>query len=174
MTQTLKRADSLFLLNAIHKGDVEAVRRFYTNNPLAKNAIPEGNCLTILQSATVIGQLNIVEALVEIKSEEIETAYNSFGTALAIAASLGMTEIAKCLVRYNRKLLTITSVKGNIPIVIASFAGHKEVTYALYSATPFDVLCPENGNQGYGLLTGCFRAKTFGKNKSNYAMKIYN
>ncbi|GLU20828.1 hypothetical protein SLE2022_370090 [Rubroshorea leprosula] len=161
VNQTLKRADSLFLLNAIHKGDVDAVRDFYTRNPLAKNAITEGNSPTILQSAIFAGQSNIVEALVEIMSEEIETAYNSQGKALAVAAVCGMTEIVKCLVRYDQKLLTGTDAVGCIPLVSASLGGHKELTYELYAVTPFGVLRPENGNHGSCLLIGCLRTKTF-------------
>ncbi|GKV35981.1 hypothetical protein SLEP1_g44168 [Rubroshorea leprosula] len=97
-----------------------------------------------------------VKKLVQIMSEE-EILYEDKNgcTALAYAAYLGKTEIAKLLLTTkNNKLLTIPDTEGMIPVVRACAQRLKETTLYLYFQT-LEFLYPERGEHGSLLLHFC-------------------
>ncbi|GLT34782.1 hypothetical protein SLA2020_092780 [Shorea laevis] len=151
--------DSRFveLKKSICKGDWNAVRPFFVSdkNPL-DTIILSGEGYTALHVAVRVGQDKIAEELIKMMSEtdlEVKTASSSGGnTALTILACEGRTHVAKCMVQKSRKLLTIESDQGHIPVTAACTKGHKEITYYLYSVTPPEVFQPQNGNYGFDLI----------------------
>lgn len=82
---------------------------------------------------------------------------------MTLAALHGNTEIAKCLFKRNKKLVTIVNSEGRTPVFIACIGGHKDTTRYLYFMTPIEFLLSQNGIHGSALLSCCIWAKQFGK-----------
>ncbi|EOY20785.1 Uncharacterized protein TCM_012124 [Theobroma cacao] len=82
------------------------------------------------------------------------------------AMSTENTKIAQSLIRKNRELLTIPENRGDIPLNVASWVGHKDMTHYLYNMTsPEFLLSLENERQAALFLGDCIRNKWFGKSE---------
>ncbi|GKU91061.1 hypothetical protein SLEP1_g4985 [Rubroshorea leprosula] len=156
--QTMERAQSLIVQNAIDKGDVNAVMDLFKRNPGAEN-LGFWTGRTSLHYATMVGKSNIVKVLLESMPAVQKDLWDD--TALSWAAGFGNTEISKYLVSKDSTLLSMKNTYQEIPVVTACRRGHKEVTNFLYSETPFEILLCENGEQGSRLLHWCFSSKRF-------------
>ncbi|KAK6249726.1 hypothetical protein SCA6_003731 [Theobroma cacao] len=102
----------LTLMKNIYSGDLASVNKFLNNYsyPLTTQLSTSG---TALHAATIAGQPKIVELLLNFASEEDVEATNIYGeTAMILAALHGNTEIAKCLFKRNKKLVTIVNSEG--------------------------------------------------------------
>ncbi|GLT65794.1 hypothetical protein SLA2020_382050 [Shorea laevis] len=123
--------------------------------------------LKAIQRGDVVA-VKVMEDLIWLMSrKDMEIQDDNGDAALSLAAYNGITEIAKCLVRKNRNLVTIPNHEGKIPLVVACAGDHKDMTYHLYSETPLDFLSPENGDHGSLLLDCCIVSKMFGRSYIN-------
>ena len=138
-----------------------------------RNAVFECNPSgkTALHVAVIAGQERIVENLVKSKEvdERLLTMQDKDGyTALAFVAQLNdNTRMARCMVEKNQDLLTMETIDHQIPLVLASARGHKQLTRYLYSLTPEDVLSKNNSSHALMLLLNCISAQIFGKISSS-------
>ncbi|XP_017972115.1 PREDICTED: uncharacterized protein LOC18604234 isoform X2 [Theobroma cacao] len=82
-------------------------------------------------------------------------------SAMSFAAMHGNTEIAECLFRRNKNLVTTVNLQGNSPVLLACRGGHKDTLGYLYSVTPIDFLLSENKIHGSRLLNACILSKQF-------------
>ncbi|XP_037495050.1 uncharacterized protein LOC110010694 [Jatropha curcas] len=81
-------------------------------------------------------------------------------SALCIAAGTGSMRIVDLLLTKNNKLVSIPA-GVDLPVNIACEKGFRELTWFLYSKTPFELLLPENGTLGAELLHVSFFSKMF-------------
>ncbi|MED6212525.1 hypothetical protein PIB30_084244, partial [Stylosanthes scabra] len=130
---------------------------------------------TVLHVAVASGKERIVKELVNMGNERLMKMQDKKGyTALALAAELtdnvGMVE--GMVVKGGEELLTIKTddgdddeeeeeEEGEIPVLIASKKGHKEMTTYLFSKTPPPVFFDKGGRCGIMLLTRCIYAEIF-------------
>ncbi|XP_002509752.3 uncharacterized protein LOC8265453 isoform X1 [Ricinus communis] len=142
------------LLEAIEKGDLDAVKNFIHLYPDSVHKKIADFGRTALHVATLTGNTNIVEALVEFMSkDDLKIVDNNKETALVFAAVLGSTRIAEIMVKKNDELISLTiPAKDLLPVTVACSHGHKETARYLYSLTPFELLLPKNGAYGSLLL----------------------
>ncbi|KAF2294828.1 hypothetical protein GH714_021162 [Hevea brasiliensis] len=149
------------LCQAIVKEDLVAVESFLHHHPeTIRIAFCRG--WPALHLATITGNTKLVEKIVELMSEEdLEMVDGNKETALCLAAAIGATRIVELLIKKNKKLVTIP-VDGCLPIANACHNGHRDTTWFLYSNTPFELLLPENGTFGAGLLCASLFTKMFG------------
>ncbi|GKV35989.1 hypothetical protein SLEP1_g44176 [Rubroshorea leprosula] len=120
-----------------------------------KNPQIVGDGVCLLHVAAALGNVEGVEKLVQIMSdEEISAKDKSDYTALAYAAYFGKTDIAKCLTKKNKNLLKMPNKEGMIPVVQACVQRRKETTRYLFSET-LEFLAPGNGEHGPLLLHFC-------------------
>lgn len=87
-------------------------------------------------------------------------------TALAAAASKGLTRMAKCMVSKNKRILSIGDASNRIPLVLAYRMGHLNMARYLYCVTPREDLMPETGPNGATIVSECFNEKKYGKIES--------
>ncbi|KAF2318361.1 hypothetical protein GH714_005985 [Hevea brasiliensis] len=96
------------LHKAIESGDLNSVRDFLHFHPNAVNKKLTDSGRTALHLATLTGKLKMVEELVELLSEEdLQVLDNNHETALMLAAGVGATRIAECMIKKNSKLVTV-------------------------------------------------------------------
>ncbi|KAJ9159804.1 hypothetical protein P3X46_025274 [Hevea brasiliensis] len=102
----------------------------------------------------------MVELLVEnMTKEDLEVRDNNDDTALTIAAGIGATRIAECMIQKNKELVSIQGEQDLLPVIVACKNGHKDTAKYLYAITPFVLLLEKNGAHGSLLL----RASIFSK-----------
>ncbi|KAL9276490.1 hypothetical protein ACSQ67_025962 [Phaseolus vulgaris] len=122
---------------------------------------------TVLHVAVMAGHLHIVKNLVKLGKEKLVKMQDNFDyTALSFAAELtGNVEIAKCMVekKGGKKLLTMKTKGGEIPVLLSAAKGYKEMTRYLYSQTPLEAFVDKNSHTGVLLLARCITAEIFGK-----------
>ena len=151
----------------MRSGDLDTTEKFLKDHPEALNARITSDGETALHIATLFGHLNIIEKLVQLMSEDDLELKDNYGiTALQYAAfnsNKNNVKAVKCMVEKNKRVLTIPSAHGWIPVTRALECGHTEVARYLYSLTPVEVLLPENGKHGADLLHQCYHSKMFGK-----------
>ncbi|XP_012086490.2 uncharacterized protein LOC105645490 isoform X1 [Jatropha curcas] len=149
------------LCKAIEKGDLNIVTKFLEAHPDAINKKIALGGLTALHLATISGKVNIAEELINLMSiEGLEILDDDGNTALCFAAGTGSMRIVDLLLTKNNKLVTIP-VSVSLPVKIACQKGFKELTWFLYSKTPFELLLPANGTLGAELLRASFFSKMF-------------
>ncbi|KAJ4843942.1 hypothetical protein Tsubulata_017587 [Turnera subulata] len=160
------------VISAIKNGEWGAILSFIERDPrILTSIISQDGSIPIHQAATA-HQTEIARRLVELMSEQdLEIQSSNGHTALHDAAHVGSTAIARFLVQKNKKLVQIQSVIGAIPVALASASGYKDTTRYLYNCTPIELLYPENGNNGFGLLQYCITNRMFGL-KQIYEMKL--
>ena len=155
-----------------------AVKRGYWND--AKSYIdeyPDGifstvssTGRTVLHVAVAFGHERIVKELVKMGNQRFLRVQDKRGyTALALAAELTDKKVmAEWMVKQGGKeLLTMKTKsdddKGEIPVLLASAKGHKQMTTYLFSKTePPSIFFENEGRYGVTLLTRCISAKIFG------------
>ncbi|RYR61305.1 hypothetical protein HN51_005665 [Arachis hypogaea] len=134
---------------------------------------------TVLHVAVASGKERIVKELVNMGNQRLLKMQDKRGyTALALVAELtdnvAMAEMM--VVKGGEELLTIRTKQdddeyvggyindhqnGEIPVLIASKKGHKEMTAYLFSKTPPSVFFEKGGRYGIILLTRCIYAEIF-------------
>ncbi|GKV07283.1 hypothetical protein SLEP1_g19078 [Rubroshorea leprosula] len=154
------------LTNAISKGELWKVQKFFAENPDKKSARISENGYTALHFAVYNRKERIVDYLIDdsiLSKGELQKQKDDFGnTALSIAARFGAGKpIAQKLVGKNSNLLTIPDYDGKIPVQLACSTIHEDIARYLYVATPLDSL---NGDCGFYILQECIIRKMFGKN----------
>ncbi|KAJ6413765.1 hypothetical protein OIU84_006551 [Salix udensis] len=145
------------LYKAVDNGDREATMKFLEEHPDGLTARISADGDTALHVAVLAGHTEIVEELVgRLEQGELGIPNGNNATALNYAAIGGITRIAEELVAKNRGLLTVPNQKGQIPVVVASLYGHKDMVRYLYSVSPKEELSPATNNKnGVMLLTTC-------------------
>ncbi|XP_021899839.1 protein ACCELERATED CELL DEATH 6 [Carica papaya] len=143
------------LYKAVDNGDLEATKHFIDLHPNALTASLSADKETALHISVLAGHIKIVEELVKRMHPENLTVKNKDGaTALIYAAIGGIVKIAEYLVTKNHQLLSAGNKYDQIPVVVASLYGHKDLVRYLYSVTPLEALAPERSN-GAMLVTTC-------------------
>ena len=131
--------------------------------------------LTPLHIAVLYGYVHVVEKLVaKLNPEDLEQREISSGyRPLDMAASDGITEIARCMLSKNKRLAGIIDTDTDfLPVVTASNRGKKEMTRFLYSQTPPEMLSPQ-GKNGATLLCCCIASQILG-NRSQFFFQPFN
>ncbi|KAJ6413764.1 hypothetical protein OIU84_006550 [Salix udensis] len=145
------------LYKAVDNGDVEATMKFMEEHPDGLTASISADGDTALHVAVLAGHTEIVEKLVG----PVRAGNNA--TALNYAAIGGITRIVEELVAKNRGLLAVPNQNGQIPVVVASLYGHKDMVRYLYSVSPKEELSPATNNKnGVMLLTTCIMDELYG------------
>ncbi|XVF58739.1 hypothetical protein PTKIN_Ptkin07bG0090800 [Pterospermum kingtungense] len=145
----------LALYKAVDSGDLEATKKFLDQHEGALSVSLSADGDTALHIAVLAGHVDIVEELVgRMSAQEVAVKQKYGSTALNFAAIGGVTEIAELLVKKNRELLKITNDHDQIPLVVATLYGHRELVQYLYFETPIEELAPTK-NHGSILLTAC-------------------
>ncbi|KAM7275652.1 hypothetical protein ACFE04_017518 [Oxalis oulophora] len=147
---------NLPLYKAVDIGNLEATKNFLNRNPCAAIASLSADGNTALHVAVLSGHIKIVEELVNrIPKENLVLKNHNGSTSLIYAATGGDTKIADLLVRKCPELLKIPNHYGNIPVVVASLNGHRDLVRYLYFETPEEELDPQKGKNGAMLITTC-------------------
>ncbi|CAB4304889.1 unnamed protein product [Prunus armeniaca] len=151
-----------FILN-VAKGDWDLAKEYLSRNPEAireRYLVPR---MTALHLAVALEHVNVVKALVELMTgEDLEIQDADGLTAMAYATMKGITQLAKCVIEKNKKLLILPSPPDNkIPLLLAYSIGHWELARYLYSVTPLNALLQDNGRGGAEIVSESFRAKIF-------------
>ncbi|XP_028792304.1 uncharacterized protein LOC114748115 [Neltuma alba] len=116
--------DVSILYNAICANNWEAAKEFLERHPGALTAKLTATNGTPLHVAALFGHLEIVEELVRLTSPEFLEIVDDYGsTPLAIAASTGVIQIAKCMLNKNRNILGIPDLRYHLPVALAIGAG---------------------------------------------------
>ncbi|XP_050133559.1 uncharacterized protein LOC126609711 isoform X9 [Malus sylvestris] len=146
---------------AVQAGRWETAKGIYIQHPEAVRVRHPLYGKTALHIAVEAGHVDIVKELVSLM-DEADLEIKSVGrTALAIAATKGIIEMAQCMVTRNKKLLSIPDACNHLPIVDAYLLGQWHMARYLYSVTPLEDLMPEKGPHGASIITHCFASKEF-------------
>ncbi|KAJ6428813.1 hypothetical protein OIU84_020464 [Salix udensis] len=136
-----------------HKGDWDKTKKYLQKYPNAIRATIEPYGATALHVAAYAGNLKVVEELVKLMSgKELEIQDNTGNTALLCAATVGITKMAECLVNKNPNLVTFVNKYKTSPLDEACLSNNKDMALYLYSVTPFEFLCQDNGIHGSNFL----------------------
>ncbi|KAM7264439.1 hypothetical protein ACFE04_002122 [Oxalis oulophora] len=151
------------LVQAINTGDLEAVMDFITRKPDSKTAILNSSGYRPLHLVLDGGrQVKIAEKLIQLLTpEELELQDSEGFTALGYAAIQANFRMAKCIinaVNNNKNILGIANNRGDIPVLSASYTGHKKLTRYLYSLTPHELL---DGTTGSTLICSLITIKIY-------------
>ncbi|XP_021802627.1 uncharacterized protein LOC110746698 [Prunus avium] len=151
-----------FIDNVV-EGDWDLAKEYLSRNPEAIRERGSISGATALHLAVSGGYVNMAKALVELMTEEDLEIQDANGlTAMAHAATKGITQLAKCITEKNKKLLTLPYPPQNfIPLMTAYCIGHWELARYLYSVTPPEALLQDNGCDGAEIVSESFRAKKF-------------
>ncbi|XP_042985036.1 protein ACCELERATED CELL DEATH 6-like isoform X1 [Carya illinoinensis] len=146
------------LHNALKSGDWNSAKEFFKLQPNSKSAKITTLGKTALHVSVEAGHVHIVEALVDLMSEDDLEVQDNFGdTALMETTYSGQYKMAECMLRKNKKLVsmgkTIQSVGQLLPVVMAISNGYIKMARYLYSLTPLEDLFPEKGRSGSTLCT---------------------
>ena len=163
------------LLRALDRGNWNDIDRILQSKQEAVRAQITPTGLTPLHIATLSGHVHVVEKLVaKLNPEDLEQREILLGyTPLDLAASDGITEIARCMLSKNKILAGIRGTNTDfLPVVIASNGGKKEMTRYLYSQTPPEMLSPQ-GKNGATLLSCCIAFQILG-NRSQFFFQPIN
>ena len=97
---------------------------------------------------------HLVEGLVELMSKddlELKDSYDC--SPLDHVCSIGITQMARCMVNKNKKILTILEPNENLlPFTKVVVRRYKEMARYLYSITPLGILLLGKGYYGATLL----------------------
>ncbi|KAJ6323127.1 hypothetical protein OIU77_012877 [Salix suchowensis] len=143
----------LALYKYAHKGDWDETEKYLKKYPNAIKAKIQPYGGTALHVAARAGNLKVVEELVKLMSEkELEIQDDDGDTALSCAATVGITEMAKCLVSKNHNLVTFVNEGKRTALDEACLSSNKDMALYLYSVTPFEFLLQDKGNHGSDFL----------------------
>ncbi|XP_028763297.1 uncharacterized protein LOC114721601 [Neltuma alba] len=129
-------------------------------NPNALTSVVSHNGRTALHVAAMIGHVTIVEELLKLLPPQFLLTLDSDGNTALVMASWfsGNTEVAKCLVSKNSRVLEIPDMVGDLPVIVAFAKGYQEMGRYLYFVTPMECL---PGRWGSRLLLHCLHAQCF-------------
>ncbi|KAI5340571.1 hypothetical protein L3X38_019845 [Prunus dulcis] len=149
-----------FIVNVI-RGDWDLVKEYLSRNPEAIRERGSISGATALHLAVSYENVNMAKALVELMTEEdLEIQDANGATAMVYASNKGITELAKCMIEKNKKLISLPCPPDNIiPLVRAYSIGHWELARYLYSVTPLEALLQDDGCGGAEIVSESFRAK---------------
>ncbi|XP_034208371.1 ankyrin repeat-containing protein NPR4-like [Prunus dulcis] len=152
-----------FIVNVI-RGDWDLVKEYLSRNPEAIRERGSISGATALHLAVSYENVNMAKALVELMTEEdLEIQDANGATAMVYASNKGITELAKCMIEKNKKLISLPCPPDNIiPLVRAYSIGHWELARYLYSVTPLEALLQDDGCGGAEIVSESFRAKKLG------------
>ncbi|KAI3832418.1 hypothetical protein MKX03_020652 [Papaver bracteatum] len=147
---------------ALIKGDWETAKETIEEDPGALTAKITHAGETALHVAIMSAKLNIVKELLKLLPPEALEAKSTPGNpAISLAASLGITEMAKLMVEKNKGVLRIINQHGRIPLVSAVLNGKEDMVRYLYSVTPEEELDPDTSKNGATFLTGAITAEMY-------------
>ncbi|EXB44304.1 Kinase D-interacting substrate of 220 kDa [Morus notabilis] len=151
------------LFDAVRHGNWETAKTYLHQHPDAVRARIDISGKTPLHVAVSDGHLHIVEELVQLMTEEdLLTRRKDGFTVLAAAIEIGNISIAKCLIRKNKKLLSIERRSSEIPVIIAVRLNFHEMARYLYTETPEeDLKLRDNGKIGSFLISECIYRNHF-------------
>ncbi|XP_028794546.1 uncharacterized protein LOC114750166 [Neltuma alba] len=129
-------------------------------NPNALTSVVSHNGRTTLHVAAMIGHVTIAEELLKLLPPQFLLTLDSDGNTALVMASWfsGNTEVAKCLVSKNSRVLEIPDMVGDLPVIVAFAKGYQEMGRYLYFVTPMECL---TGRWGSRLLLHCLHAQCF-------------
>ena len=152
----------------IREGKWDDANQFISSDPEAVIAQISISGSTALHIAIFAGHMNIVDELVKIMSEEnLKIKDSDNYTVLGYCAMVGNIQMAECIIRKSRTLLSIGNGSDDlIPVVLAiTYNPHgTEMVRYLYSETPREDLMPGNGINGAMFVTRAIYSKAIGKN----------
>ncbi|CAB4274420.1 unnamed protein product [Prunus armeniaca] len=148
-------------IDSVTEGDWDLAKEYLSRNPEAIRERGSTYGLTALHMAVALENVNMAKALVESMTEEDLEIQDANGlTAFTHVVSRGITQLAKCIIEKNKKLLSLPSPPDNlIPLVWAYSIGHWELARYLYSVTPLEALLQDDGCGGAEIVSESFRAK---------------
>ncbi|EXB44300.1 Ankyrin repeat-containing protein [Morus notabilis] len=151
------------LFDAVRHGNWETAKTYLHQHPDAVRARINISGKTPLHVAVSDGHLHIVEELVQLMTEEdLLTRRKDGFTVLAAAIEIGNISITKCLIRKNKKLLSIERRSSEIPVIIAVRLNFHEMARYLYTETPEeDLKLRDNGKTGSFLISECIYRNHF-------------
>ena len=117
-----------------------------------------------LYKALQSGDWNAVKELLNFHPHAISAKFAEDRTALARAAYIGNYSIAEFLLRKNKDFISITNIRGTIPVFMALYNCHLKLGRYLYSQTPLEILKANNGKTGASLLCVAMYNNALGKN----------
>ncbi|KAF5465287.1 hypothetical protein F2P56_015307 [Juglans regia] len=146
------------LHKALQSGDWNSAKEFLKLQPNSMTAKITTLGKTALHLSVEAGHVHIVEALVEEMSEDDLELQDNFGnTALLNATSTGQYKMVECMLRKNKKLVSMGRASPNgfhmLPVVWALSNGYIKIARYLYSLTPLEDLIPEKGRSGSTLCS---------------------
>ncbi|XP_040992718.1 ankyrin repeat-containing protein ITN1-like [Juglans microcarpa x Juglans regia] len=146
------------LHKALQSGDWNSAKQFLNLQPNSKSAKITTSGKTALHVSVEAGHVHIVEALVEVMSKDDLEVQDNFGnTALLKATSTGQYKMVECILRKNKKLVSMGRASPNgfqmLPVVWALSNGYIKTARYLYSLTPLEDLTPEKGRSGSTLCS---------------------
>ena len=153
--------------NAVRDNDWNAAKTFLDQHPDALRATIAFSGKNALHVAITAGHESIVEELVELMTEQDLEMKNSYGSTVLSTAikETASVAIAKCLIGKNKKLLSISNERHDLPVIEAVRLNQQEMARYIYSVTPEeDLLSRENGTQGSNLIFRSMNSKYSGKN----------
>ena len=130
------RAKCASLLQAAIKDDWPEAQKFLQENPdCVRLPITRENATALHIAAAAEHTTFVKELLKLMKPEDLELETSYGYTALHSAAQSGNVDIAKQLVRENKKLLFIPNQQKEMPLHVAAFLGQKKMVSHLFSET---------------------------------------
>ncbi|CAL9014050.1 unnamed protein product, partial [Prunus brigantina] len=150
-------------IDNVREGAWDLAKEYLSRNPEAIRERASTTRGTALHLAVALKNVKMAKALVGLMTEDDLEIQDATGqTAMDFAAILGITQLAKCIIKKNKKLLSLPSPPNNsIPLVLAHSLGHWELARYLYSVTPLEALLQDNGHVGAEIVSESFRAKNF-------------
>ncbi|XP_065873081.1 uncharacterized protein [Euphorbia lathyris] len=160
--QDTEYVQNLPLYKAVDNGDLEATIQFLEDHPNALTASLSADGDTALHVGVLAGHQEIVKEIMRrLGTDNLAIKNKRNATALNYAAIGGILEIAQDLVNSRKDLLIIPNQNAQLPVVVASLYGHKEMVRYLYDETPKEDLAPHKGKNGIMLLTTCIIDELF-------------
>ncbi|XP_057753396.1 ankyrin repeat-containing protein ITN1-like isoform X2 [Arachis stenosperma] len=157
------------LHSAVKRGYWNDAKSYINRYPDSIFSTASSTGRTVLHVAVASGKERIVNELVNMGNQRLLKMQDKRGyTALALVAELtdNVAMAERMVVKGGEELLTIKTKQdddeyGEIPVLIASKKGHKEMTTYLFSKTPPSVFFEKGGRYGIMLLTRCIYAEIF-------------
>ncbi|EXB44303.1 hypothetical protein L484_012223 [Morus notabilis] len=151
------------LFHDVRQGNWENAKTYLDQHPDAVRARIDFSGNTLLHVAVSAGHLHIVKELVKLLTEEGLLIQRKDGlTVLAAAIKMGTISIVKCLIRKNKRLVSVARENWALPVIDAVCYNYYEMAYYIYTKTPEeDLIQPDNGKIGSSLISDCISQNQF-------------
>lgn len=146
--------------------EIGQLRRTFSNvGPVQWARTSHTRAILLYTLLLLLDKFRLVDELVNLMSEEnLETLdYDGF-SALTEAAVGGKLAMAQCMLSKNKKLISIASSTGILPVNTAISYGHIKTARYLYSLTPREDLMREGSYDGANLFIDAISTGTLGNN----------